>query len=82
MKEKFEIEEFALEIKEALNLLKCFDEFCDESVLTDTATEEERLSNAIWFVKRLETHHSLLSVSIKTISSAINSLNQKFNINL
>ena len=80
MKEKFEIEEFMLEIKEATDILKCFDDFCDESILPKAATQEEREINAQCFIKRLKTHRALLNVAIKVLEQSVRLLAQKFNL--
>ncbi len=80
MKEKFEIEKFVLEIKEATDILKCFNDFCDESVLPESATDNERQINAICFVNRMHSHRALLSVSIKNLEKSIEALNTKFGL--
>lgn len=81
MKNKFDVEDFIVDFKQVINVLKCFDEFCDESVLPEGTTKQECEANAIWFVKRLESHRSLLTVSIKNLEQNINSLSNKFNLN-
>ncbi len=78
MKEKFEIEEFVLEIKEAIDILKCFNDFCDESVLPESATDNERDISAICFVNRMHSHRALLNVAIKNLEKNVKSLNSKF----
>lgn len=80
MKNKFDVEDYILEVKEIVNILKCFDEFCDESVMPENATKQEREANAVWFVKRLQSHRSLLTVSIKSLEQNICSLSNEFNL--
>ena len=80
MKNKFDVEDYILEVKEIVNVLKCFDEFCDESVMPSNTTKQEQKENAFWFVKRFETHRSLLTVSIKNLEQNIRSLSNEFNL--
>ena len=72
MKEKFEIEEMILEIKETTDILKCFNDFCDESILPESASDKEREINAICFINRMPSHRALLSVAIKTLEKISN----------
>lgn len=67
MKEKFEIEEIILEIRECVDILKCFNDFCDESILPENATENEREINSVCFINRMPSHRALLSVVIKNL---------------
>lgn len=80
MKEKFEIEEFILEISEAVDILKCFNEFCDESILPEGANDNELQINAACFVKRMYSYRALLTVSIKNLENTIRKLASKFNL--
>ncbi len=80
MKEKFEIEEFVLEIKEAIDILKCFNDFCDESVFPESATDNERQINAICFVNRMHSHRALLNVTIKNLEKNVKFLSSKFEL--
>lgn len=80
MKEKFEIEGFILEISEAIDILKCFNEFCDESILPEGATDNERQINAICFVNRMRSHRALLNVAIKNLENNVKSLNSKLGL--
>ncbi len=81
MKNKFDVEDFIVDVKQVINVLKCFDEFCDESILPERATKQEYEVNATWFVKRLESYRSLLTVAIKNLENNINSIEEKFKLN-
>ena len=80
MNNKFDIEDYILEVKEIVNVLKCFDEFCDESVLPENTSKQEREENAVWFVKRLKSHRSLLSISIKNLEQNLRLLKTNFDL--
>lgn len=80
MKEKFEIENYLFEIREAVDVLKCFNEFCDESILPESASDESRKINAICFVRRLGTQRALLTTGIKNLEKTIQEMSQKYNL--
>ena len=66
MKE-FDIEFLQLSLKQNINLLKCFDEFCDEGVIPEQATRQEKNQISYCFTSRLESHRSILELSIRNL---------------
>lgn len=79
MKKEFDIEFLQLSLKQNINLLKCFDEFCDESVMSEQSTMQEKEANAYWFSKRLSSKRSLLEVSIRNLEENCNELQEFIN---
>ena len=78
MKE-LDIELLQLSLKRNINLLKCFDEFCDESILPEKATQQEKDINDLLFTSRLSNKRSLLEASIYGLESNFNMLEDFLN---
>ena len=72
MKKEFDIEFLQLSLKQNINLLKCFDEFCDESILPSTAHPQERSISAECFVNRLDGKRALLNVALSNLEQNCN----------
>lgn len=66
MKE-LDIEFLQLSLKQNINLLKCFDEFCDEGVMPEQATQQEKDQISYCFTNRLKSHRSMLELSIRNL---------------
>lgn len=73
MKE-FDIEFLQLSLKQNINLLKCFDEFCDESILPETANPQKRSISSECFVNRLGEKRALLEVALSGLEQSSNML--------
>lgn len=78
MKE-LDIELLQLSLKRNINLLKCFDEFCDESILPESATQQEKELNPKVFVSRLSSKRSLLETTIYGLEDEFNKIEDFLN---
>ena len=72
MKKEFDIEFLQLSLKQNINLLKCFDEFCDESITPENAKPIEREIRAECFVNRLDVKRALLNVALSNLEQNCN----------
>ena len=73
MKE-FDIEFLQLSLRQNINLLKCFDEFCDESILPETASPQKRSIASECFVRRMDQKRTLLEVALSGLEQSSNML--------
>ncbi len=71
MKE-LDIELLQLSLKQNINLLKCFDEFCDESILPENVNPQKRSISAQCFVNRLDSKRTLLNVAMSSLEQSSN----------
>ena len=78
MKE-FEIEFLQLSLKQNINLLKCFDEFCDESIIPQNANPQKRSISAQCFVNRLDNKRTLLNVALSSLEQSSNMIEDFLN---
>ena len=67
MKKEFDIENLALNLRQNLDILKCFDEFCDESIISTIENATERAIAVECFMNRMDTHRSLLNVAMSNL---------------
>lgn len=67
MKREFDIEYLQLNLKQDIDLLKCFDEFCNEGIISPTQSLADSATEAILFTNKLKVRRSLLDVAIENL---------------
>ena len=76
MNNKIDIESIAIDLEQAINLLNCFYEFCEEEGnLSSVTSFEEKTIAAISFANRMRSRRSLLFVSEEILRNNLEKLN-------
>lgn len=68
------IEEIAADLDDVINLLLCFEEFCDEGYIPSNSDDKKRITAAICFLGRLPMYKSLVRMSRQLIEERATAL--------